>query len=87
MIRNECILLIDYYKDSNSEKEQCINKLKDILGNYQNYVYQTNGLSIKRQTVPQIQLYVHTTNTYLWLIAASKLKALYHSYNLLNENI
>ena len=30
------------YKDSNSEREQCINKLRDILGNYQNY--QSNGL-------------------------------------------
>ena len=37
------------YKDSNSEREQCINKLRDILGNYQNY--QFNGLSIKRETV------------------------------------
>ena len=26
------------YKDSNSEREQCINKLRDILGNYQNYI-------------------------------------------------
>ena len=38
MIRHECILLIivtEYYKDSSSEKEHCINKLKD---NYENYV-------------------------------------------------
>ena len=43
-------IVAEYYKDSNTEKEQCIDKLKGVLGNYQNY--QTNGLSIERQTVP-----------------------------------
>ena len=66
-------IVIEDYIDSNSEKEQYINKLRDILGNYQNY--QINGLSIERQTVPQIQVYV----LLICISAISKLNALHLS--------
>ena len=42
-------IVTEYYKDSNNEKEQCINKLKDIFRKLSELP--TNGLSIERQTV------------------------------------
>ena len=60
------------YKDSNSEREQCINKLRDTLGNYQNY--QFNGLIFYQLRDRQY----HRCNINMYL-CNSKLNALHFS--------